>query len=532
MNGPSSVPPSPMQEEREVAAVQVGSQASSGQGESLRNQVASGAAWSVISRFGQQIISTGCTVVVARLIPPSAYGIVGMAAMILAFTGMFRELGFTMALIREKSPSEKLLSTVFWANLILSTGLAILVSVLAGTLSTFYREPQVAPFIRALSISFVINGVSMVPAVLMARKLEFRRAAHFEIGAALIAAAVAIVMAVSGFGAWTLVGFSTVNAAVNALFIWRWTRWLPIFTWSWGELKGITGFSLNLTWFGIVNFAARNGDNVLVGRYLGAAPLGYYQFAYNLMLYPIYSVAGVFGRALFPGFSRLQDDNERFGNAYLRVCALLGLITFPIILGMIATAEPLVRVILGPQWLAVVPLLQILAPTGLIQSISTTVGHIYTVKGRTGVLFVWGILSTVIMLAGVAIGLRFGVTGVAVGYAIANLILAYPAFAIPFRFIGLSVWDLVTVLWPIAWMNLIMFGAAWGGVHVLRPHFAPWLVLLIIAGVAIAIYGGLLFWRKPPAFLELCDIIQEKIATSPALRDRLGKLRCALGNIG
>jgi PST family polysaccharide transporter len=279
----------------------------------------------------------------------------------------------------------------------------------------------------------------------------------------------------------------------------------------------------------LVHFAARNGDNVLVGRYLGAAALGYYQFAYNLMLYPIGNISGVFGRALFPGFSRLQDDNERFGRAYLRVCALVSLITLPIIFGMIATAEPLVLVILGSQWTPVIPVLQILAPVGLIQSISTTVSHIYTVKGRTGVLFVWSILTTAITLVGVVIGLRFGVTGVAIGYLATNVILAYPNFAVPLRFIDLNVWSLVKTIWPSIWMSFLMFLAAAAGVHVLRLYLPSLAVLLITTAVGASIYVGLLSWRKPPALCELLDIIHEELVPYPAWSNRFRKLQSFLG---
>ncbi len=151
-------------------------------------------------------------------------------------------------------------------------------------------------------------------------------------------------------------------------------------------------FSLNLSGFGIVNYASRNADNLIIGRVLGSIQLGYYQMAYNLMLAPIQNISSVISQVAYPAFSRIQDDNERFRSAYVRSCALIALVTFPVMAGLAVIADPLVRVILGSKWIGAIRIFEILAPVGLLQSVQTTVGQIYTAKARTDWMFRWGLV--------------------------------------------------------------------------------------------------------------------------------------------
>lgn len=477
---------------------------------SLSQRAFSGVAWSAGARVGQQVITFFCTSILARHVSPKAYGVIGMATVIFNFAHIFRELGTAAALIRTKTVDRVLFATVFWANAGIGLAIALGLFFAAPLIAEFYREPMVDPVVRVLAVSFVISGLAIVHLALLTRELAFQRIAQAEFLSTVVAAVAAVVFALSGYGIWSLVAFSLVLNVVTTGLLWYWAHWMPSALPQWRRLKEIWEFSLNLSGFNIVNYFARNLDNIVVGRYLGATNLGYYQFAYNLMLYPVQGIAGVASRVLYPALAQFQDDNERFRGAYLRACQMLSAITFPVMMGILVTADPLVRTWLGPKWVEAVPLVQILAPVGLLQSMFTTVGQIYQTKGRTGMLFAWGVVSTALTLIAFVVGLSWGVAGVAVAYLAITVLLQYPGLAIAFRLIELPMGSFVRVVWPNLAASLAMAAIAAGALAVLRWQgvHTPVLQLLIVSAMGTAAYLAIGFWWRLPALLDLAGMLR------------------------
>jgi PST family polysaccharide transporter len=228
------------------------------------------------------------------------------------------------------------------------------------------------------------------------------------------------------------------------------------------------------------------------------------------MLYPIQNVSGVIGQVLLPAFSRIQADNERFRAAYVRSCMLIGLVTFPVMLGMAVVAEPLVRAVLGPKWISTILLFQILAPVGLIQSIQTTIGHIYVAKGRTDWMFRWALAATALLIVSFLIGVRYGVTGVAISYCVAYFgLLAYPGFLIPFRLIDLPVGEFIRCLWPQFGITLVMAAvcAAWLKGLAFAHIFHPWVTLVSTSLLGVLVYVFLMVRFRPTVILYLEEAV-------------------------
>jgi len=242
--------------------------------------------------------------------------------------------------------------------------------------------------------------------------------------------------------------------------------------------------------------------------YLGAKELGYYQLAYNLMLYPLQTVTGTLGRVLFPALSLMKHDPPRFRSAYLRIVSSLSLLTFPMMLGLAVVAQPMVRVFLGPNWSQTGFLLAILAPVGMLQSVGGTVGHIYTAMGRTDWMLRWGLAATSATLISFIIGKHWGSTGVAIGYAIVSVILIYPNSSIPNRLIGLSMKDLGRTLVPVFLMSLGMGVGVEAVLKLLGGAVPAWLELGAAVVTGVAIYGFLAAWYKPSGYREVADMVQ------------------------
>jgi O-antigen/teichoic acid export membrane protein len=408
----------------------------------LTTRVASGAAWSAIARLCLQLLYLASVAVVARRLDPKAYGLMNMTQIALGLVALFRDIGIGSAVIQKREIDNGLLSSLSW----IASGLgcaAMLVCFLAAPLiALFYKQPLVSPMLRVLSLSFAITSVTTVHEAMLNRGMAFRKLAIVEIGAAALSLVVAIAFAYSGHGVWSLVAASLTTSAASSIGLFVAYRWLPAFHFSWSDVRSVTGYGMNLSGFNLFNYFSRNADNVLVGRFLGAGPLGFYQFAYTVMLYPVQNVAQLLGRVLFPAFSEIQHDLPRFRSAYVRSSAIIAVVSFPLMAGVAAVAKPFVEVWVGPRWLPVAALITILAPVGMLQALGTTTGQVYMATGRTDLMFRWGVFVSPVTILSFVIGLQWGVRGVAICYAIATILVLYPLFRIPLRLIELPLAEL------------------------------------------------------------------------------------------
>jgi PST family polysaccharide transporter len=428
-----------------------------------------------------------------------------MAQVVIGFAGLFRDIGASAAIVRQKDLDDDLLTSLFWLNLGMGLSVTLACCLSAPFVARFYNEPALPPVFQALSLYFVISAASSVHANLMNRNFQFKRAAAVELLAAAASLIVAVLSAVLGAGVWSLVtGWLASAVVMSALFILL-SPWRPKLRFSGRQLRPIMGFGLNLSGFNTVTYFSRNADNLLIGKYLGAAPLAYYNFAYTLMLYPLQTITWNLGRVLFPAFSQMQDDPERFGRAYLRSCATIAFVTFPLMAGASALAPEFIAVLLGRNWGPVAPVLRILAPVGMVQSISALTTYIYLATGKTNVMFRWGLASTGLTLAGFVIGLRWGIGGVASAYAIVTLLTLVPTFWIPFQLIRLPLRDLWIALWPITRATTAMAIAtvAFRRLVLGSIHLPAVAALLVFAPFGAAVYFAMMYWLNKRLLLEL-----------------------------
>jgi O-antigen/teichoic acid export membrane protein len=477
----------------------------------LQQHAVSGVKWSSVSQFGQQGLQIITVVILARLLKPSDFGLVGMATIVIGFGALFKDLGTSAAVIQRKILSEELLSSIYWINTGFGFFVTVTIYLISPLVADFFQETRVEPLLQTLSLIFFISGLSILQQAILERELAFSKLAKVEIIAALIGSFVGISSAMLGYGAWSLVYQTLAVALVTTVLLWTASSWRPKLFFHWKEVKAISSYSLNLTGFNIFNYVVRNTDYLLIGKFLGAKNLGYYTLAYQIMLYPLQSISSVIGRVMFPVYSTIQDDIARFRNAYLKVGGAIALVTFPMMFGLWGLVEPFVLTVFGPQWDPVILLLAILAPAGMIQSVGTTVGSIYQAKGRTDWMFRWGVAAGMIFISAFLIGLQWGIVGVAAAYTIASLLLAYPNFAIPFRLIDLSMGNLYDALWRPFAASLIMLA----GILALRLFLPPdwsraWVLCLLVPAGTI-IYLSATWFMNRDQVLELIDVVGGKL---------------------
>lgn len=445
------------------------------------------------SQLLRAFIQFGTLALLSRLLLPADFGRFSMVAVLVGFLWTIRDFGLGPAVVQKRDLTQGLLSSLHWA----ATGFALLCWLLlalgAKAAAAAFRDPAVAPLLQAAGLTIPLTALGSVQLALLERRMAFKALAIIEVGAALLGTGAALLAAVRGAGPWSLVIQALVGNAFQTAFLWLASSWRPVLSARLGEVKEVLGFSLPNAAAALLGYLMRNVDNFLIGRYLGAEQLGYYNLAYTLLLFPVQSVAGSVCRATLPALSRLRDQRDDFRALYLRSAGAIALLTFPLMLGLWVLLEPFVRVVFGARWMPALPVLMILVPLALIQSMGTTVGILYQAVGRTDMLFRWELWNSPLVVAGIAAGLPWGIRGVAIGYTLANLVTEYPGFAIPFRMVGLRMGSFLRVLWaPALCAGLMAMAVAlvrltWPGAVAGAVGLAG-MTLLGVLG-----YGGLLW---------------------------------------
>lgn len=468
-------------------------------------QIVSGVKWSAASRYGDHFIAFVTTAILARLLSAEAFGLLALAALVIGFLVTIADLGTATALIQRESVSRSLESTVFWANLVIGAALAGVAWIAAPAAAIFFQNTEVAEVLRVLSVSLIFSAAGAVPTALLSRDMAFDKLGRVQLLSAAVSGGIGVGMALSGWGVWSLVAQHLARTFLEAVGVLWVAAFRPAAIVSRADLLSVASFGINLSGFHVVNFVTRNIDNLLIGRFLGATALGYYDIAWRLIEYPKTALAGVIGRVMVPAYARLQSDHERFGRAYLRIISAIALLSMPLMLGMMLVAHPLVVVVFGETWLPSADLVFILALVGLAQSLGATTGGVYVAKDRTGWLFAWSLLAAAGTTAGAAIGLVWGLVGVAAGRLVANTALFPVNMGVSLRLIDLRLPDLARSLRPLVGASLIMvavvvllrIGLRACGVVTPIPH------LLTSAAIGAATYAGAIWWIRPPILHEI-----------------------------
>jgi O-antigen/teichoic acid export membrane protein len=476
----------------------------------LKRQTVTGLLWSAGAGVGQQFLNFAITAVLARLLVPADFGLVATVAVFTGFVSLFIDFGLAAALVQRATITERHRSSAFWMNVAVGLALALLVAALAPALARFFDEPRLLDLTLVLSLNFVVASLGIVQSALLQRSMNFRRGAAIEIVAILIGGAVAITLAVAGYGVWSLVAQLIATSAVRTTLLWATSEWRPHRVLDRDAMRELWRFSAYLAGFTAVNYWSRSADNFLIGKFVGPAGLGIYSRAYNLMLLPIAQISAVTARVMFPALSRIQHDAPRVKRAYLRAIGIIGLLSFPITAGLFVVARPFILTLYGAKWEDAVPVLQILCVAGLMQPVVVTVGWIYQSQGRTDWLMRWGLATSALIVSAFAIGIHWGVEGVAAAYAIITSALLYFAFAIPGKLIGMHVREVFLALRGPLFSALAMAAVVWTAGRMFRSDSPPAAVLFAQFGIGVFTYAVLIRVFALEPYRELKDLVRER----------------------
>ncbi len=405
------------------------------------------------------VLQTATTMVLARLLSPQDFGLQGMAIVVIGFLALFQDAGLGAATIQRLEVSHEQISTLFWINVSVGVILAVICAVSAPLLVAFYHEPRLYWVAVVSSLAFLFNGLASQHSALLTRRMQFVTQANIGVMSLVVSSATGIVMAWLGCRYWSLVGMALSSSIFGAIAVWLVVPWIP------GPPRRKCGVLSMLHFGGVatcnnfVVFLAWNTEKLLLGRFWGAGALGLYGRAYQLVTLPVQQLNGAVTTVAFPALSRIQHDAARLARSFLRGYSLLVTLTTPVTITCALFAEEIIRIVLGPKWMAAAPIFRLLAPVALVFAVVNPFSWLVLSTGRIGRGLSMSLATTPLVILGIVLGLSHGPTGVALGYSSAMTLLVIPIAAWSKAGTGITWTDLWRATKP-PFLSGVLAGAA------------------------------------------------------------------------
>lgn len=376
--------------------------------QSLKDKTVKGVVWSSVERFSVQGVQFLVMLVIARLLDPKDFGLIGMLAIFLAVAQSLIDSGFSQALIRKQDRTEVDNSTVFYFNIVVSAVLYLILYAIAPWVAGFYNEPQLCSLMRVLCLIIIINSFAVVQRALYTASINFKTQAKASFIAAIISGVVGVWLAYNGYGVWTLVWQQLLNAGVNTLLLWVYSNWYPRWQYSWKSFRQLFSFGSKLLVSGLIDTLFTNIYLLVIGKIFNAASLGYYTQADRFTKLPSSNITGILQRVTYPVLCSIQDDDERLREDYRRLLRLSAFIIFPMMCLLAGVAYPLVELLIGEKWRFAATLIIPLSFTMMWWPIHAINLNLLQVKGRSDLFLRLEIIKKIIGVTVLVLSIPFG----------------------------------------------------------------------------------------------------------------------------
>lgn len=472
-----------------------------------------GLVWSSGSRAIGQLLQFGSSIVLARLLTPRDFGLIATVYIFAGLASLLKDMGIASSIVRKRHVSQADLATAFWINALVGVGFTLVVGALGPVLASLYDAPELVALMWLVGVTFTIS-VHAVPIALLERRMEFRRIARVDVAAFVLGAAAAMTAAANGLGYYSLIVSPIVQALVMSVCFIRMTRFRPHGFIDRAAARELWAYTGGYTGANLLTYVRSNVDGLIVGKMLGQSALGYYGRGMVLVSMPLAQVNTVLHRVMLPTLSRLRDDRKRLARVYLSTVAVVCVAAGAGMAVLAAVADILVPVIWGQQWLPVVPVVQWLAVAGALQVAAVPTGWICEVEGRTGLLMQLTMLTTTVTVAGIFVGVQFGIVGVAVALAVTAAIDLIPSLLISAHLLRVNPLVAAKHLLP----GLLAAGATYAAMTAVSRAIADDVLLRLVAqglaAVLVFAVGVLLLDRV----LDTGIVIMLRKATGRPLR--------------
>ncbi len=475
----------------------------------LKGRSVRGGFLTITSQGTQFVIASLSTVVLARLLTPADFGLV---AMVVAVTGLgqaFGDFGLSEATIQSERITRDQVSMLFWINVSIGVGLTAITAALAPILARFYKESRVTEITLVLSLTFLICGLRVQHEAILRRQMRFSALAVRDIVSLTLGVSLAITLAVRGAGYWALVAQPLTTNFSQMVLSWLMVKWMPGLPRRNSHVRSMVAFGGNVAASYVIFTVIRSADNALVGWYWGAGPLGLYSRAYNLLMLPVRQLSAPAGSVVVPAFSRIQSDKERFARYYLRTMNLIVWIAAPVFGFLFVASGPVIALVLGTQWKAAAPVFQILAISAVGQLLLESTVWLFVSQGHSDRLLRLMLILCPIIVASFAVGLPFGIKGVALSGSLVLLAVLPWILKFSFRGTALTLRDLgLAILHPIS-MSLAGIILAELALRLVAPTSLLFQLLVDAIGFTVAYLLSALIPSVRAEFMSLGKLLRE-----------------------
>ena len=429
---------------------------------SLRKIATSGLIWTFAQQFGNQLIGFIVSVILARILLPAEFGLIGMIAVFIAIGNTLLNAGLTQSLIRSKEIDQEDYSTVFYFNLVISVLIYFIVFFSAPGIAEFYGRSILTDILRVYGLTFIISAFSAVHQTILTKELDFRLQTTVAIPAAILGGGVGILLALNDYGVWSLVWSSIATAAANSVQFWIYSKWLPEFIFNRKKFLHHFNYGYKLTLSGLLDQIFNNIYLIIIGKYFSVAQVGFYTRAETMKQLPVSNISFALNKVTFPLFATIQDKNERLKKVYKDLMEIVIFIISPVLIFTAVLAEPIFRILFTEKWLPAVPYYQILCFTGILYPVHAYNLNILKIKGRSDIFLKLTIFKKSMTLIVILIAFQFGIYGLLYAQVLLSVLGFFINAHYTNKFIAYSALDQFRDISPIIltagfWGLLVLF---------------------------------------------------------------------------
>jgi len=449
--------------------------------------------WSFVDKFGQQLINLGISIILMRILDPSEYGLIGALTIFIAFSNILIDSGFTRALLNRKTISPDEYSTVFYFNVGLSLLLYLILFATAPLLARMFHDPRIEPVSRVLFLSLLLNAAGIIQQTLLIRKADFRGMTKVNMSALFIAGAVAIVMALTGYGVWALVMQTLIYAFFRSLFLWIYSKWLPLKVFSIKLLRTFTGLSNKLLLTSLISAVFNNIYPSIIAFFYPNAmkQVGYYSQANKYQEIPFSILSNTYRQVSMLVLPEINEQTERMKRVVRKMIKSLAFLSFPIGFLMILIAEPAFVFLFKDKWLPAVPYFQVLCLAGMVSPFAFVLNELFIAREKANYFLGVEIIRRGILVLLIALLFRYGIMGLAASWVIYTWITLIISLVLTRKLIGYTLIDFVKDAFPYAILAFVSVAAGYFITLHIDENLPFLLVNMIVSGLLYLLLCGM-----------------------------------------
>ena len=473
----------------------------------LKNKAVKGVIWSALERFSVQGIQFLVMLVMARMLSPKDYGLVGMAAIFIAVSNSLTDSGFSQALIRKQDRTETDKSTVFYFNIVVSFILYLLIYLIAPYVSDFYEMPQLTAVVRVLCVLCVINSFGIVQRTEFMSALDFKSQTKASFVSAILSGIVGVALAMLGFGVWALVVQQILGAFVNNLILWLLSKWRPILVFSKESFRGLFSFGSKLMASGLIDTLYREIYPIVIGKLFSADSLGHFNRAKHFAEFPSQNMTGIMQRVTYPVLCKIQDDGS-LRNAYRKFLKMSAFVVFPLMMALSALSHPLVNVLIGEKWSFCADLLQVICFSMMWYPIHAINLNLLQVKGRSDLFLKLEVIKKILGITILVVSAPWGLLAMCYGRIASSLIALFINTYYTGVLLDLGFLKQMKDLLPTFLLGSLMFVVLLSISYLFSNMMYVALLLGAILGLGVYFGGSVIF--KFQELYDIKDLIKKK----------------------